>query len=163
MIRSILKSQFLRPRKIFSDASDYIEKSVEYSNFSIKQGYDNFKLKMLAKDMLAKTCDELLTQNKKAKDDNGYNLASITEIFIQNTLRKISSTYWKGHHLKKVFPEKPIIAFHKMKSIRNYIVRTDIKEADDQKEPKITRRCYLCRKTCHLISRDETVKNIHNG
>ena len=43
--------------------------------------------------MLAKTCDELLTQNKKAKDDNGYNLASITEIFIQNTLRKISSTY----------------------------------------------------------------------
>ena len=50
-----------------------------------------------------------------------------------------------------------------MKSIRNYIVRTDVKEADDQKKPKITTPCYSCRKTCHLISRDETRKNIHNG
>ena len=93
MIRSIPKLQFLRLSKIFPDTSDYIKKSVEYSNFLIKQSCDNFKLKMLAKDMLAKTRDELLTQNKKAKDNNGYNLASITEIFIQNTLRKISSTY----------------------------------------------------------------------
>ena len=28
--------------------------------------------------------------------------------------------------LKKVFSEKPVLAFHKMKSIRNYIVRTTI-------------------------------------
>ena len=32
--------------------------------------------------------------------------------------------------LKKVFSEKPILAFHKMKSIRNYIVRTVIKEVN---------------------------------
>ena len=50
-----------------------------------------------------------------------------------------------------------------MKSIRNCTVRTDIKEADDQKRPKITIPCYSCRKTCHLISSYETLKNIHNG
>ena len=50
-----------------------------------------------------------------------------------------------------------------MKSIRNYIVRTDINEANDQNEPKITTPCYSCRKTCHLISSDETLKNIYNG
>ena len=49
-----------------------------------------------------------------------------------------------------------------MKSIRNCTVRTDIKEADDQKRPKITIPCYSCRKTCHLISSYETLKNIHN-
>ena len=49
-----------------------------------------------------------------------------------------------------------------MQSIRNYIVRTDIKEVNDQEKPKIT-PCYSCRKTCHLISNDETFKNIHNG
>ena len=51
---------------------------------------------MLAKDILAKTRDELLTQNKKKpkrKDINGYNLAPSTKIFIQSTSRKISSTY----------------------------------------------------------------------
>ena len=50
-----------------------------------------------------------------------------------------------------------------MKSIRNYIVRTDIKEPNDQKKPKITTPSYSCRKTCHLISSAETLKNTHNG
>ena len=50
-----------------------------------------------------------------------------------------------------------------MKSIRNYIVRTDITESNDQKKPNITAPCYSCRKTCHLISSDDTLKNIHNG
>ena len=67
----------------------------------------------------------------------------------------------KDIYLKKLFPEKPIIAFRKMKSIRNYIVRT--KEANDQKKSKMTRPCYACRKTCRLVSSDETIKNIHNG
>ena len=66
-------------------------------------------------------------------------------------------------YLKKVFPEKPIIAFCKMKSIRNYIAGTDINEADDQKRPKITTLCYSCRKKYHLISSDGPLKNIHNG
>ena len=50
-----------------------------------------------------------------------------------------------------------------MKSIRNRIVKTDINEANDQKKPNITTPCYSCRKTCHLISSDETLKNIQNG
>ena len=96
MIRNIPKSQVLCLRKICSDTSDYIKKSNEYLNFFIKQGYDSSKLKMLAKDMSAKTSDELLPQNKnktKRKDNDGYKLASSTETFIQNTSRKISSTY----------------------------------------------------------------------
>ena len=63
MIRNIPKSQFLRLRKICSDTSDYIKKSNEYLNFFIKQGYDGSKLKMLAKEMVAKTRDEILPQN----------------------------------------------------------------------------------------------------
>ena len=69
----------------------------------------------------------------------------------------------KDSYLKKAFPEKPLTAFRKMKSIRNYIVRTDIKEPNDQKKPKITTPSYSCRKTCHLISSDKTLKNTHNG
>ena len=80
-------------------------------------------------------------------------------------LSKILQEKYRQHiekdiYLKKVFPEKPIIAFRKMKSNRYYIVRTDI---NDQKKPNITTPCCSCRKTCHLISSDETLKNIHNG
>ena len=72
----------------------------------------------------------------------------------------------KDIYLKKVFPEKPTIVFCQkwgMRSIRNYIVWIDINEANDQKKPKIATPCFSCRKTCHLINRDETLKNIHNG
>ena len=67
----------------------------------------------------------------------------------------------KDIYLKKVFPEKPIIAFCKMKSMRSYIVRTDTKEADDLKRPKITTPCYSCRNVSP--SSEETFKNILNG
>ena len=47
--------------------------------------------------MLAKTRHELLPQNNKKKtkrkNNNGYNLASKSETSLQNTSRKISSTY----------------------------------------------------------------------
>ena len=102
-------------------------------------------LKILAKEMLAKTPDGLLPQKNKRNH------------------RKYHQHIEKDIYLKKVLPEKPIIAFRKMKSIRNYIVRTDINEANDQKKPNITTPCHSCKKTCHLIISNETLKNIHNG
>ena len=55
--------------------------------------------------MLAKTRDELLPKPKR-KDNNGYNLAFSTETSIQNTSRKISSTYRKGHLPSKSIPRE---------------------------------------------------------
>ena len=88
MIRNIPKSQFLC---LCFDASDYIKKSNEYLNFFIKHGYDNFKLKMLAKYMLAKTCDELLTRNRKRQNE-----------------KTIKVTTWHPalKHLSDIFQEK---------------------------------------------------------
>ena len=77
MIKNIAKLQLLRLQKIYSDTSGYIQKSSEYSNFSIKQGYECSKLKVLPKDMLAKTHDKLQPKAKR-KDKKGYNLTSTT-------------------------------------------------------------------------------------
>ena len=140
MIRNIPKSQFVRLRKICSDKSHYIKKSNEYLNFFIKQGYDSSKLKMLVKEMLAKTRDELLPENNK-KSQNEKTIMVTTWHPALKHLSKILQEKYHQHiekdiYLKKVFPEKPIIAFRKMKSIRNYIVRTDINEANDQRHLK---------------------------
>ena len=167
MIRNIPKSQFLRLRKICSDTSDYFKKSNEYLNFFIKQDYDGSKLKMLAKEMLAKTPDELLPQKNKRNQNEKTIMVTTWRPALKHQSKILQEKYHqhleKDIYLKKVFPEKPIIAFRKMKSIRNYIVRTDIKEVNNQKKPNITTPCCSCRKTCHLISSDETIKNIHNG
>ena len=62
-----------------------------------------------------------------------------------------------------LFLDKPIIKFcDEKKSIRKYVVRMDIDEANEQKKPKIMTPCSLCIKNCHLIRNDGTLKNIHN-
>ena len=50
---------------------------------------------MLAKDMLAKTREKspIIKNTNKQKDNNGCNLASNTEQFIQNNSKKVSSIY----------------------------------------------------------------------
>ena len=65
--------------------------------------------------------------------------------------------------LKKVFLEKPMIAFRKKKSIRNYIVIINMNEANKQKIPKIMTTFSLCRNPCHLINSHNTLKNTLNG
>ena len=163
----MISHKFLRLRKICSDTFDYIKKSNEYLNSFIKQGYDGSKLKMLAKEMLTKTRDELLPENNKK-----YQYEKIIMVTTWHpALKHLSKTLQEDYHqhiekdiyLKKVFAEKAIIAFVKMKSIRNYIVRTDINEVNDLKKPNMTTPCYSYRKTYHLISSNETFKNIHNG
>ena len=88
------KSQFLRLCKVCSDSSDYIKNSNEYLNFFIEIGYDSSKLKMLAKDMLAKTSDELLPQIKKTQNE-----------------QTIMVTIWHPalKHLSKILNKKNII------------------------------------------------------
>ena len=64
-----------------------------------------------------------------------------------SALKNVSQIFREKYHqyvvndiyFKKVFTEKPIIiAFSKKKSIRNYIVRMDINEVNEQKKPKTT-------------------------
>ena len=93
MIRNIPKSQFLHVCKICFDASDCIKKSNEYLNCFIKHRYDKFKLKMLAKYMLAKTCDELLTRNRKSQNEKTIKVTTW-----HPTLKHLSDIFQEKYH-----------------------------------------------------------------
>ena len=121
---------------------------------------------MFVKGMLAKTRDKLLPQKQKNENEKLIMVTTchpalkhLSKILRENYHQHIE----KDTYLIKIFPQKPIIAFRKMKSIRNYIVRKDIKKANDQKKPKITTLSYSCRKHVTLFDSNETLKNIHNG
>ena len=95
---------------------------------------------MLAKDKVGKSHEELIPQNQK--NQNEKTVMVTTWHPAMNYLSKIIREKYYQHiendiYLKKVFPENPIIAFRKKKSIRNYIIRTDINEANEQQKPKI--------------------------
>ena len=98
-------------------------------------------MKMLSKDMLAKTRGELLPRIQKNQNEKTI-MVTIWHPAPKYLSKILQEKYHKHTetdvYLKKVFPEKPVIAFRKMKSIRNHIVRRDIKGTNDQKKSKIT-------------------------
>ena len=94
---------------------------------------------MLAKDMLSKTGDELLPQNQKNQNEKTLMVTTSNDnnVYVQHWNINPKKRRGKYHHhilndihLKKIFPEKIIIAFRKKKFIGNCIVKTDINEAN---------------------------------
>ena len=116
---------------------------------------------MLPKNMLAKTREDHLPQNKK-KPENEKTIVTtwnLTLKYLSQILRK-NINILKTESALKNYSQR--IAFRKKNSIRNCIVRTDRNKANEQKKPKITTSSSSCRKTCDLINSNETLKNIHN-
>ena len=104
----------------------------------MKQDHDGYKFKMIASDMLEKTPDKLLTQNQKNQNEK-----TIMVTTWHPALKQLPKILCEPQHiendiyLNKVFPEKPIIAFPKKKSIRSCIVRVDIIKAKiNERNPK---------------------------
>lgn len=113
MTTNIPKLQFLRLRKICSDALDYIKKSNEYQFFFTKQGSDSSRLKVLTKDILAKTRDELLLQNKKNENTLMVTTCHLALKHLSEILREKYHQDIENDTFKDIFPQKPITAFCK--------------------------------------------------
>ena len=80
----------------------------------IKHGNDNSKLKVLTKDMLSKIRDKLPPQNQKYQNEKTIMVTTRHEALehLSHILReKYHQRIENDIYLKKVFPEKLIIAF----------------------------------------------------
>ena len=165
MIKNIPKSQFLRLRKLCSNTTDYLSQSNKYIQFFIERGYDYSYLKRLSKDMLSFNRNELLRKQSVKKHSDTKSILVTTWHpalkSLKSLLDRSYSIIENDQHLRQVFPQKPIIAFRKMKSIKNHIVRTNIiKKETSTTSP--TQPCKKC-KTCKIINTDHHIENVYNG
>ena len=165
MIKNIPKSQFLRLRKLCSDTTDYLSKSNKYIQFFVSRGYDYSYLKSLSKDMLSLSQKELLTRQPTKKHSDSKSILVTTWHPALKSLKSILDRSYtiieNDSYLRKIFPQKPIIAYRKMKSIKNYIVRTDINKKETSTALP-TLPCNKC-KICKIINTDQHIKNEYNG
>ena len=150
VIKNIPKSQFLRLRRICSSSFDFMQQCKIYSQYFIRQGYNEHRILEQAKEISLLNRDELLTKKTKPKDQQ-------KTIFVTTwhpKLKQLPSILRQNFHnlendprLKEIFPEKPMVAFKRKKTIGNHIVRSDI-----NKKPSsinITTPCKNCKK--HVI------------
>ena len=133
--------------------------------FFEKRGYNHSYLIRLSKEMLSLRQQDLLKEQPTRNSNNSKSILVTTWHPALQSLKDIIDRSYNiienDSHLKKVFPQKPIVAFRKMKSIKNYIVRTDILKKDTPTSSP-TQSCNKC-KTCNIINTDAYVTNEHNG
>ena len=165
VIRNIPKSQFIRLRRICSDAVDFSNQCSKYAKFFINRGYDADKIHETIRETTKKSREELLqTSRSKADKDRVVfvcdwhpHLGQMPMIF-----KEQHYLLQNDKELASLFKEPPLVAYRRAKTIRNKIIRSDI--SPPEKETVGTVPCNGSRcKTCHLINEDTTFTNGKNG
>ena len=165
-MKNIPKGQFLRLRRICSNTVDYITNANIFIKYFCDRGYDQDIVENAAKQALKTTRLDLLKDTKrKEKQESQSILVTTWHPKLQrfpSILRKHFHLLQNDNNLRNIFTSAPLVAFRRQKSIRNFIVRNDIKQRD-QPSTTTTSPCGKCKKTCHLISNSPIVRNSVTG
>ena len=158
--RNLPKGQFIRIRRICSETTEYIRNVNILSKYLLKRGYSEKLLQRTMKDVLEMKREDLLRDKPKEKRDPNV-------IFVSDwhpSLNTIPSILKKNLHiiendpvLSKIFPAKPLVAFRRPKTIRNHVVRNDIRKKESRSGSTKCGKCKLC--TSNLFSTADNISN----
>ena len=164
VVRNIPKSQFMRLRRICSDAIDFSNQCSRYAKFFLQRRYDPEKTQTTIRKVSKMSREDLL--NPSRLKDNKDRV-----VFVCNWHPRLSSLpkVLKDHYyllrnnrqVCNIFKELPLVAFRKAKSIRDEVVRTDV--SPPSKPECGTKPCQSCKSTCHLICEETKIVNAKNG
>ena len=164
VVKNIPKGQFLRLRRICSTTQDFIVNAKSYIQHFINRGYNKEDVEKAARDAMKTSQDDLLKrceENTKSVDDQ-----SIFVTTYHPKLNRLSSLLKKHFHfisndekLSNIFNNAPIVAFRKMRSVSNYVIRSDIRQRESQPSSTYPCKKKSCRTTCHLINSAASITN----
>ena len=166
VVKNIPKSQFMRLRRICSESGDFLIQSEKYMKYFINRGYEEGKLKSTIREVSQMKREELLDDQRKKKDQNRVIFAcnwhpSLSQL--PQVLRKHFYILQNDTRLKQIFKEVPLVAFRRAKTVRNTVVRSDIRETSPNKTHGTAPCSKKCKKTCHLIYEGSTITNNKTG
>lgn len=129
VFRGILTGHLLRLKRIITDETMYVKKSLELASEYAKQGYPKKEIDT-ALEVASKRSRASLLERKppvKGKDRLIFTCNYGPHIpMLRQSIRKHWEIIKSDPNLKDLFPETPTLVFKKGKSISNFLVRGDI-------------------------------------
>ena len=163
MINNIPKSQFLRLRRICSEASDFMEQCKKYMTYFKNRGYDEKKLLRAAKEVSQMSRKDILDNPTKTRNKD----ATVFVCDWHPGLAQLPGMIKKHHgilqndpELQNVFKEPPMVAFRRATTVRSKVVRSDVQPV--QKKTGPTEPCGKC-SICKIISTSDVLVNVKTG
>ena len=163
VIKNIPKGQLTRLRRICSDSFDFITQSRRYIQYFVDQGYNKSELVKLAKEITHMKREDLFTPKEEPKKDPSMIFVTTWHPKLKRLPAVLRSHF---HHLQNsefsnLFTEKPTVAFRRMKTLGNILVKNDVAPAE--KVTYATTPCRKCRRMCNMINTDNTIVNNKNN
>ena len=163
--KGLIQSQMLRLRRICSNPTTFHKRTLEYKIYFLKRGYTNDDIEKAIGYATLQDRQSLL-QYKKPNDSERIPCV----ITFHPKVRKLSHILTQHFHLlendtrsRMIFNSPPMVAFRKLKNIKDYVIRTDlIKPTRDI--TGLNEKCKRPRcQTCPIFQESNTITNEING
>ncbi|XP_069502072.1 uncharacterized protein [Ambystoma mexicanum] len=161
-IESIPFSQFLRYRHIISEEVEYTKRTAELKEKFEKRGYQPSIITTCAEKANSINRQGALQPKEKEEQEK---LVYVTTFSQQSPkIKKIIKKNWSiltlDPMMKRLFPETPLFAYSKSKSMREHLIKADLSaEKRTQETYKGTTPCHNCN---NLIT-GNTILHPHKG
>jgi hypothetical protein len=152
--KNITYSLALRIRRICSNDSTFEKRAEELSKHLLRRGYCNDSVSRAIQKARNQERSDVLQYKPKTNNNTGSVLPFVLTyhpdlINVKETITKHWPTIESSSKLNKMFPTKPIIAYRRPKSLRDYLVRARLKQDNEEKiighsGPCNKPRCKTC-------------------
>ena len=138
MTKSIPKSQFIRIRRICSTLPLYWKHAKQFIKHFEKRGYRLNRLQQVADEIANLDRSDLLTPRTKPQSERiplvvtyNHKLSELSKILHRNYKAMISN----APIMKTIFPEAPMVAYRRNKSIKDTVIRARHWQTTNQQRP----------------------------
>ena len=160
VIKNIPKGQFIRLRRICSEKSDFTHHSQTLIQHFTSRGYNKKQLLKTLTEVSNTDRAEYLTEKKRLPIDPSSIFVSTWHPSLKNLPKLLKDNFSileTNTETQNIFKSKPTVAFRKMKTLRNHVVRSDTIRTQTIKS---TKPCGKC-KICSWIDTNNTISNEH--
>ena len=158
VLKNLPKGQFIRIRRICSEKAEYFRNSKVLSDFFVKRGYSGRAVQAAINEVaLLNRKDLLVDRESPTKDPQTIFVADWHPVLntLPTVLKRNFHIVENDPVLSNIFRTKPLVAFRRPRTIRNYVVKNDIR-----RERKLAgaKKCGKC-KFCHTLSTKTEITN----
>ena len=143
----ILKSQFLRLRRICSDSPTFFKRAQEYKNYFLNRGYPNQMIEKAIQHCIPIKRSDLLSNKPKVTNSRVPCVVTYHPKISQlpNILHKHFNVIKNSNNIdfQRSFPEPPVVAYRQQPNIRNKLIHTDHIRVNKQKNNDQNRKCNI--------------------
>ena len=145
--KGLVKGELLRARRICTKEQDFMEAAERMKGYFIQRGFDQPSIEETIGEVLKKPREEALVYKRKESNERvPFVLTYHPRLrMMGKILHRNYKLLQSNERLKKAFPEPPMVAFKRLKNLRDMLVHTGPRAINQGVGSCSDKRCKCCK------------------